>query len=278
MNKKIIVLIGFLPVLFSLNARAENYVGLGLGWTVNAKLKGIEGDENLNYPGPIDTTNGTYYPSSSYSNISLKDVLQGGIKLGHYFEQYPSFGIELETNYSQPNMKQQNVTISNPNANPISGLQIGDAIGAQTDHNNTSPTSVTENQLSAKVKLLQFNLNALYRYREIPNFTPYIGAGPSLNIIRITGTGESGHFIDPTDTQGTQIVAAADAPSVSDTSVNWGINFKVGAEYKLNEEWGVAGEYHYNWSNVDISHFRSANNLKADLELQTFNVVLMRHF
>ena len=273
------VALGALVSVLSINsANAENYVGVGMGWTINAKLKGIKGDENLNYPDAIDTTNGTYYPGSSYSNISLKDVLQGGFKLGHYFEQYPSFGIELETNYSQPNMKRQNVTISNPNVNPVSGAQIGDAIGAQTDGNNTSPTSVTEDQLSAKVKLLQFSLNAVYRYREIPNFTPYIGAGPSLNIIRITGTGESGHFVDPTDSQGTQIVAAGDAPRVSDTSVNWGVNFKVGAEYKLNDDWGVAGEYHYNWSNVDISHFRSANNLKADLELQTLSLVLTRHF
>ena len=285
MSKKIIVLIGFLPVLFSLNARAENYVGLGLGWTVNAKLKNIKGDENLDYPDPIGTNPGFYYPGSSYSNLSLKDVLQGGIKFGHYFDEHPSFGLEVEMNYSQPNMKRQNVTISNPNknANPLldaalsSGPNtygLGDTISVISGVPGSSSYSMTEDQLPAKVKLLQFNLNALYRYKEIPNFTPYIGAGPSLNIIRVTGTGYSGIFVDPLigDT------GCTGCGNVSDTSVNWGLNFKVGAEYKLNEEWGVAGEYHYNWSNVDISHFRSANNLKADLELQTFNVVLMRHF
>lgn len=151
---------------------------------------------------------------------------------------------------------------------------LGDTISAFTSIQGTSSYSITEDQLPAKVRLLQFNLNALYRYNGITNFTPYIGAGPSLNIIRVTGTGYSGIFVDPAvgDT------GCEGCGNVSDTSVNWGVNFKVGAEYKLNDDWGVAGEYHYNWSNVDISHFRSANNLKADLELQTLNLVLMRHF
>ena len=280
----------FVSLLGVQSANAENYVGVGMGWTINANLKNIKGDENLDYPDPIGTTPGFYYPGSSYSNLSLKDVLQGGIKFGHYFEDYPSLGIELETNYSQPNMKRQNVTISNPNKNvnaTLDGLGgtgpygLGDTIStiaslnAGTPIQGTSSYSMTEDQLPAKVKLLQFNLNALYRYKGITNFTPYIGAGPSLNIIRVTGTGYSGIFVDPAigDTG-----CASCGIAISDTSINWGGNFKIGAEYKLNDDWGVAGEYHYNWSNVKISHFRSANNLKADLELQTLNLVLMRHF
>jgi len=276
MNKKIFALLGITVFLFSANANADDYVGFGLGWTVNTKLKNIKGDENLDYPAAIGTTPGLYFTGTSYSDLSLKDVLQGGLKFGHYFEQYPNFGLELEANYSQPDMKRQNVTISNPNNGLLGG--IGDVVSFGTGTSGSSSYSVTEDQLPATVKLLQFNLNALYRYKNSTNFTPYVGAGPSLNIIRVTGTGESGHFVDPTDPGLTQVVYANQAPRVNDTSVNWGVNFKIGAEYKFNDDWGVAGEYHYNWSNVDISHFRSANNLKADLELQTLNVVLTRHF
>lgn len=221
--------------------------------------------------------------------MNLKDALQGGLKIGYFSEFSTSLGIELEANYFQPNMKGQNVTIHARN-----GLVgIGDAVAAdiqrQCAANHSSNAScigaeasnantIIENQLSAKVKVLQFNLNAMYRYQEFKDFTPYIGGGPSFNIIKITGTGESGHFVDPVDYFGDEVALASDTPRVHDTSVNVGANFKVGAEYKLNEEWGVGAEYHYNWIPIDISKFRSANNLNADLEMQSLNFVLTKHF
>ena len=279
--------------LISTSAFAEPYVSLSLGWTFNQKLSGVKGDENLNYPNNIDTSGnaGLFYPGSSYSNINLKDVLTGGLKAGYYFESFPSFGLELEANYSQPNMRRQNVTITNKtpqNSVLLNGqVLIGDAIAADISFNSTTPgagtlsgdsTQVTEDQLPAKVKLLQFNFNAMYRYKGFKDFIPYIGAGPSLNVIRITGTGESGHFINPTDPEGFEVVSASAAQNVHDTSVNIGANFKVGAEYKIDEQWGLGAEYHYTWVPVDVSHFRSASNLKADLEMQSLQVVLTRHF
>lgn len=269
-------------------AKAEPYVAASLGWTFNQKLSGIKGNENLDYSSPIGTTPGLYFPGTSYSDLSLKDVLQGGLKAGYYFESSPSFGIELEANYSQPNMKRQNVTISNANKNQVPALNvglgltgpygIGDIISAQSTGAlgaGSSSTSVTEDQLPAKVRLLQFNLNAMYRYQGFKEFTPYIGAGPSINIIRITGTGDSGFFVDPNIGSA---LASTGTPNVSDTSVNIGVNFKVGAEYKIDTQWGLGAEYHYTWIPVDISHFRSANDLSADLEMQSLSVVLTRHF
>ena len=69
----------------------------------------------------------------------------------------------------------------------------------QLPHQEVHAVFPSPRLLPAKVKLLQFNLNALYRYQGFKEFTPYIGGGPSINIIRITGTGESGHFVDPPD-------------------------------------------------------------------------------
>jgi len=40
----------------------------------------------------------------------------------------------------------------------------------------------------------------------------------------------------------------------------------------------LGAEYHYNWVPIDISHFRSANNLSADMTMQSLSVVLTRHF
>jgi opacity protein-like surface antigen len=103
---------------------------------------------------------------------------------------------------------------------------------------------------------------------------PYIGGGPSLNVIKISGTGESGHFVDPVCGD----ACVSNAGNIHDTSVNIGANFKIGAEYKIDKAWGLGAEYHYNWVPIDISHFRSANNLNADLEMQSVNLVLTRHF
>ena len=280
MNKLSIVGIGTLvSLLFASNVFAEPYVGLSLGWTFDQKLTGIKGDENLAYGGPINPTDGSYYPGTHYSDIKLKDVLSGGIKAGYYFESVPNFGIELEANYSQPTIKQQNVTLTNASGTgPTAGMGIGDLIASQTLTAPSNSNQATENQLPAKARLLQFNFNALYRYREFKDFTPYIGGGPSLNIIRITGTGESGHFVDPTDPSLIQVVPASSVSGVSDTSVNLGLNFKVGGEYKFDDQWGLGAEYHYNWVPVDISHFRSANNLSADLKMQSISINLTRHF
>ena len=269
-------------------AFAEPYVSASLGWGFDQKLKSITGDENLNYPGPVQ--NGPLlYSDAKYSNIKLKDALQAGIKAGYFFEFASNLGVEVEASYFQPNMRGQDVSISATNyAGGIgdivaSGIQgsAGCPLVPVAAICGTSPrnaNSITERQLPARVKALQINLNAIYRYQELKDFIPYIGGGPSINIIRITGTGESGNFIDPVDPYGSQIVSAADAPRVHDTSVNVGLNFKVGAEYKLDQDWGIGAEYHYNWIPVDVSKFRSANNLSADLEMQSVNFVLTRHF
>jgi len=272
-SKLLITLIAsFIPLSF---ANAEPYVGLSLGWSFNTTLSSIKGNENLNYPDAIDynLADGLYYPGTHYSDIKLKDALQGGLKAGYYFDSVPSLGLEVEGNYSQPNMKRQNVTFSNSLNGGIGNVILSGTSGSPdlTGDGN----SATENQLPARVQLFQFNFNGMYRYQGFKEFTPYIGAGPSLNIIRITGTGESGHFVNPTDPSGDNI---SYGPNVSDTSVNVGANFKLGAEYKIDKEWGLGAEYHYNWSSVDISHFRSASNLNADLNMQSLSVVLTRHF
>ena len=279
-SKLLLSLLVFLIPLGSV--RAESYVSASMGWTFNAKLKNIKGDENLDYEAPINLLDGSFYPGTHYSNIKLKDVLQGGLKAGHYFESQPNLGLEIEANYAQPNMKRQNVRISNSATHDLSVIDpslnavgIGGYIGLSPSGPTISDNfSVVEDQLPAKVKLLQFNLNALYRYQGFKAFTPYIGGGPSINIIRITGTGESGHFVDPPDC--TDCVAYG--PNVHDTSVNIGANFKLGAEYRLDQDWGLGAEYHYNWVPVDISQFRSANNLNADLTMQSLSVVLTKHF
>ena len=65
---------------------AEPYVSASLGWGFDQKLKSITGDENLNYPDAINAANGSFFPNTKYSNINLKEALQGGVKAGYFFE------------------------------------------------------------------------------------------------------------------------------------------------------------------------------------------------
>ena len=269
--KKLSVAVGALAFTAFINiASAEPYVGASIGWTFNQKLSSVHGNENLNYPGPsggLFTDAGLLFPDTTYSEVKLKDVLQGGLKAGYYFDSAPTFGIELEANYSQPNIFRQNVTLTNPNFVNVPSLD---------GTTQFAGTNFTEDQQPAKVKLFQFALNGLYRYQGFQSFTPYIGAGPSLNILRITGTGLSGIIVGPVPLDPS--ITSGDGGAIHQTSVNLGINFKVGAEYKFDQDWGVAGEYHYNWSPIEVSNFRSVSSLKADYEAHSLNVVLVRHF
>ena len=275
MTKKIIALVGLLPFLLPVNAIAENYAGLGMGWTFSQKLTSGHGNENLNYPDPSGgtfTNGGSLYPDTHITDVNLKNVLQGGVKAGHYFDSVPSLGVELEVNYSQPNMFRQNVTLSNNSFKQVYDNQ---------NHVYPFPNgNFTEDQQKAKVQILQFNANGLYRYQANEKITPYIGGGPSFNIIRISGTGYSGIIVDPFYQNASCPVGPHGSlcSNVNTTSMNVGLNFKVGAEYKFDDNWGLAAEYHYNWVPVTISSFRSMSDVKADLEMQSISAVVVRHF
>lgn len=267
---------------FSL-VKAESFVGGSLGYSFSSELSSITGNENTNYPSaptnvyPALDPYGwsTLYPGAKYTNIKLKDTLSGGLKAGHYFDSYPSLGLELEGFYSKPNIKAQPVTITHPGFN-----NLVTAIDPNLEF--LGQNNFSENQLGAKVQLFQFNLNGLYRYQGFKGFTPYVGLGPSLNIFKIKGSGISGNFSAPSTIVGPGTLIGgsglAYGPEVHQTAVNVGVNFKAGLEYALDQDWGLGMEYHYSWSPVDVDAFRSAQNLKADYESHNLSVVLQKHF
>lgn len=269
--------LALIPLLFSSGILyAESFVGGSLGYSFNGNLSSITANENTAYPfNPIATYPsygdwGTLFPGAHYTDVKLKDTISGGLKLGHYFDAYPSLGVELEGNYSRPNIKAQNVTITHPGfADLVIDPSTDPATTLGVDH-------FTEAQLGAKVQLFQFNLNALYRYQGFKEITPYVGLGPSLNILRITGTGVSGNIVAPFSTEGPDPLSFG--THVSQTSINAGVNFKAGLEYRLDKDWGAGMEYHYNWSPIEVDAFRSAQHLKADYESHNLSLVLQRYF
>jgi len=251
-------------------AAAEPYVGVALGWQFDQKFSDLEGDESMNYP---TAASGIYpnamnpqialYPDTKYTDMNLQYTLAYGVRGGYYFKSVPCFGAELEFSYSRPKILKQNVKLTHPGFNDSTkGLGLGQ-------------DSTTEDQDAAKNQLFLLSLNCLYRYQGFGKITPYISTGPGLFIFRITGTGHSGVTTDPpriADPIG------VDGPKIYQTTANFGMCSKAGVEYNITHNWGLGVEYHFNWSLVRISNFRSASDIDGDYWAQSVNLVLQRHF
>ena len=243
---------------------AETYAGARLGIVFGQQLTGLTGDENVNYPDlPIP---GSLFTGSGITDLDLKNSLDGGLKLGHYFNGLPEFGLELEGDFSHADFRRQNVTLSNPGFAAIPVVGQG---------------SVTEDQLPAHIQHWMFAVNAMYRYRGLGDITPYVGAGPALNVFKITGTGFSGIIVDPNPVAvcaGGAGLCAGPGPSINETVTALGLNLKAGVEYRIAESWGLGVEYHYNWTPVTIDNFRSISNANGDFQSHSVGVTLAKHF
>ena len=251
--KRILVL---LAIFVTTTAQAEPYLGLSVGASFNNNISNIDGKENLNYPDAPDNTDPTtsLLNDAKYSILHLKTSGTVGVKGGYYFDNSP-FGVEGEFTYSQPDFKAQNVTITHPGIASVTG-------GAD---------NFTEDQQPAHTNLYVLALNGLYRYKGLGDFVPYIGGGPAVYVWQIHGTGLSGIIpaLGQTGTPG---------PTVSETPVTWGANFKLGMEYKITQDWGVGLEYRYNWSAFNISEFRSVSDGAGDYQGQAVGFSITRHF
>ena len=128
-------------------AHAETYVGGSVGWTFDANITSVTGDENTNYPDPPDPAGGfPMLPGSRISDLGLKDSIDLGLKAGIFFDAAPSFGIEGAFNFAQPNFRRQLVTLTHP------AFALITPNGA--DH-------VTEDQLAAHADKFMIALNAV---------------------------------------------------------------------------------------------------------------------
>ncbi len=229
---------------------AETYVGVSAGAGLGQRLKNGKGDENINYPNKPGA--GELFPGTDLSKLYLQDSPTVGLKFGHWFDQVPYVGLELETFYNRPNFKRQNVTLSHPDLGTF-----------------------TQDQLAADIDQYVFTINALYRYQGLKSklrVTPYIGAGPALYLWNIRGTGLSG--IEA----GQPIETGVQGPAINETSVTVGANLKMGVEYALTEKWGLGIEYRFNWSPFHVDNFRSISNGSGNYHGHAMALTLNRYF
>lgn len=143
------------------------YTGLSYLPSANWKFAG-------NFPPPLSTVSGlplggsAQYAGRTAKDISYQPGLVGGIKFGRYFDAYPWFGIELETNFSRNNLHRDQGRISPP----VPG----------------GPTNLMAGSDWFMIWDMQTNLLARYGFLKDKEVTfgrlqPYVGIGPGFEII-----------------------------------------------------------------------------------------------
>eukprot|EP01037_Dinobryon_pediforme_P012736 gene12736-12832_t len=233
---------------------AEPYVAVGVGYSFGQKLKSVTGNENTNYPSAPDPLAAPLFPDSKVTDLLSKDSVNLSLRGGYYFPQYPSFGVEGEFTYSQPSFKRQNVTLTNSGFSAI---------------NPNGENYFTEDQLPATVNMFTIAQNFMYRYQGFEKFTPYVGIGPALFILHITGSGTSGNIVAPAGLASGGFTSFG--PNINQTSVNLGLNVKTGVEYALTKTVGLAVDYHFDCSPIKVDNFRSLSNVKGHRFMTNLN-------
>lgn len=237
------------------SALAEPYVGITGLYNFAQSFSNITITENLQYPN--SPAPGYSFPNTNVNNISAGSTFGAGIKGGYFFEDAPFFGIEAAFNWSKINIGAQNTTMSNPAFSSVG-----------------QPTTVVESAYGTSGNLYQLAVNGVLRAKNVMDtpFTPFIGIGPTFNSMKLTGTGYSGIVVSPYTSSGTS------GPEINTTSNTVGFNAQAGLLVGLTEGIKVGIEYRYNWMPINMSNYRSAQNLNANYQSSTVGVSLIKSF
>lgn len=128
----------------------------------------VAGQVGVTIPNDVTNIKGTGPNAGfSFSDASLQDSFVYGAKLGYYFESVKWLGVETEVYNSNPNIKQQNVTVSGPGGT-ATGLQPGESLRVLS----WSPITV------------------VVRY-QAGRFEPYAGVGMGVYFAHLSSGGES---------------------------------------------------------------------------------------
>jgi opacity protein-like surface antigen len=142
-----VLAVGVCLTLPSVPAQAEMYVAGQIGATIPNNATNIEGTGSLT--------------GANFSDVSLHNSFMYGAKLGYYFESMKWLGVETEVYNTNPNIKQQNVTVSGPG-----GSATGTLPGQDLRVLNWSPLTI------------------VVRY-QAGQFEPYAGVGMGVYFSRI---------------------------------------------------------------------------------------------
>lgn len=239
MSRYLITLLVLVACLGLVRAHAETYVGGMLGIAV--PLPGsVTGDENLNYPnspGP-----GQLFRGAS-TQIGMKESLAYGVKLGHYFDQWPWLGVEAELLTATPHVMAGTIAI---------------------DTKSQSVGTFREAQSGVHLRMTTGAVSLVIRYPGV-HWQPYAGIGPAVFWARANGTGLSCDH-------------RCQGPEVNTTSVTPGWTTQLGLRYLLTPHFGLFGEWKYQSTTAQFDQVRSLSNLDVSYQAHLFMAGLSYHF
>ena len=232
-------------------AKAEDYFAIYGGIQFGTEGTDMTAQEDLNYTGAFSNK----HPATG-SDIDLKDSATLGLRGGHFFDAMPNFGIEFDVQYSRPDFKRQDVTIT------LQDTSIG------------GHSAFTEDQLEADFHMLMGGINLIYRFNQFGNFKPYIGGGPAVFGLFIRGSGDSCRIIAPAAlTRG-----FCDGGEMASKGVGYGFNAKAGVEIPFAENWSLDAEYKYSFAKFDVDWFRSFSDIEVDYQAHNVTAGLRYKF
>lgn len=221
-----VLLVSSLLTIFTQNmlvtptAQAESYVAGQFGATF--PVDGLSNGDltTTSLPIPAGTFN---FPSATVSDQSLKTSFMFGGKIGHYLSRARWFGFEAEFFYSNPHIKQQDITFRSDTPGTFTPSGGGPII----------PIPPGAEATAREVQGVNFHvltiapLNLMFRYPG-NRLQPYIGIGPGIFIARLK---------DPSVTQGDN----------SQSSTKLGLNALIGARYYITRHISAFAEGKYNY-------------------------------
>lgn len=187
---------------------AETYVALYGGLTIPQPFQEVIGLGSLS--------------AVKLSNLELARSAIYGAKLGFFLPGRDRWlGVETEFFYTNPHIRQQNITFSGPGVGCLGGL----------------PPPCPENFDGGHVRIATWAVNWILRYPG-ERFQPYIGVGPGIFWGRMSGV---------------------ELGTGSDTSL--GLNALGGVRFFLFKRLAVFGEYKYNRVTFDFGGTASIHTL-----------------
>lgn len=196
--------------------------------------------EDLNYT----ASPANKHPATG-SDIELDPSFTFGIRAGRYLDSLPGWGFEFEGQYSRPDFKRQDVTIT---------LTDGTSVGGHS--------AFTEDQLPADFHMLMGGFNLLYRHDGFEYFKPYVGGGHAVAALFIHGSGDSCKIITPASlTRG-----FCKGGEMNSTGVGFGFNTKAGVEVPINDNLSFDAEYKFSYGKMDVDWFRSFSDIEVDMQ------------
>lgn len=236
-------------------------IAVGGGNLVGYNLTALE---DVGYPSSINDPASIDRHISRGTNVTFDGEWSFTVGRGRYFERNQSFGYELGISVSKLEFNRQNVGITFLDGHTVLGYD-----------------TVVEDQLPADFYIGEIYADLLYRFSAVQalnNARPYLGIGPSLQVVYWEGTGDSCRYVSPD-----AVVRASGSDFCrvgpqSSSGQGLGYNVKAGFEIPYTESISLKFEYKLAFGSLELDNFRSFFDIDVDTRVGQASVGLAWHY